>query len=110
LVKEASEALLLQRPANNFSLQLPYCTRFSADRVMTVDASDSPLFSRGHAGDGFEHVYRIIPSTEFSADFPPDDRFLYQRGRQPMPQRFIRAYRSYWEIMNDPKSFYQSSS
>lgn len=89
------------------TLIFPEGERFflSADRVTT--ASESPcLFFRvdmpGHIrhdrGMGFDHVYlsyhdpRIIPSTEFLRDFPPDGRFLYRRGRGPLPERFIRAY------------------
>jgi hypothetical protein len=77
----------------------------SADRVTTV--SESPeLFFRvdmpGHIkhkeGLGFDHIYlsyhepSIIPSTEFVMDFPPDARFVYRRGVDPRPERFIRAY------------------
>lgn len=77
----------------------------SADRVTTV--SESPcLFFRvdmpGHIkhgdGMGFDHVFlsyndpRILPSTEFLHDFPPDARFLYRRGAMPKPERFIRGY------------------
>ena len=78
---------------------------FSADRVTTV-AESPALFLRvdmpGHIkhrdGMGFDHVYlsyhdpSIIPSTEFVADFAPDERFLYRRGERPLPERFIRAY------------------
>jgi hypothetical protein len=77
---------------------------FSSDRVTTVN--DCPaLFFRvdmpGHikhsGGEQFEHIYlsyadSMLPSTDFTMDFPPDGRNLYQRGRQPLPQRFIRAY------------------
>jgi hypothetical protein len=80
---------------------------FSADRVTTVNECPS-LFFRvdmpGHikhsGGDTFEHIYLsygagggvTLPSTDFTMDFPPDGGNLYQRGRQPMPQRVIRAY------------------
>ena len=76
-----------------------------ADRVTTV--SESPaLFFRvdmpGHIkhrrrATGFDHVYlsyndpAIIPSTEFAHDFPPDAKFLYRRGVDPLPERFIRG-------------------
>ena len=89
------------------TLIFPQGERFflCADRVTTV--SESPcLFFRvdmpGHIkhkkGYGFEHVYlgyhdpATIPSTEFVADFAPDDRFLYRRGFDPLPKRFIRGY------------------
>ena len=77
---------------------------FSSDRVTTVCESNA-LFVRvdmpGHIkhkeGDSFEHIYlsypeRTIPATDFTMDFPPDGANLYQRGKQPMPQRFIRVY------------------
>jgi hypothetical protein len=89
------------------TLVFPRGERFflSADRVTTV--SESPeLFLRvdmpghiRHGGKiGFEHVYlsyndpAILPSTEFGMDFPPDAKFLYRRGVDPRPERFIRAY------------------
>ena len=77
---------------------------FSADRVTTVNECPS-LFFRvdmpGHIkhrqGDTFEHIYlsylhRTLPSTDFAMEFSPDSANLYQRGKQPMPDRFIRAY------------------
>jgi hypothetical protein len=77
----------------------------SADRVTTIAASES-LFLRidmpGHIkhrqGASFDHIYLSyndpsqIPSTEFAADFAPDEKFLYQRAAHPLPERFIRAY------------------
>jgi hypothetical protein len=38
------------------------------------------------------HDPAIIPSTEFVADFAPDERFFYRHGERPLPERFIRAY------------------
>ncbi|MFO0907903.1 MAG: hypothetical protein U0794_05995 [Isosphaeraceae bacterium] len=89
------------------TLVFPAGERFflSADRVTTVNASDA-LFFRvdlpGHvkhqAGAGFEHIYlsyhgpALIPSTEFQHNFAPDEKFLYRRGVDPLPDRFIRAY------------------
>jgi hypothetical protein len=78
---------------------------FSADRVTTV-AESPELFFRvdmpGHIkhkdGMDFDHVYlsyndpAILPSTEFGDDFAPDERFLYRRGSNPRPERFIRGY------------------
>lgn len=77
---------------------------FAADRVTSVNASDA-LFLRtdlpGHIkhnqGDSFREIYLsyhgVIPSTEFTKDFPPDEKFLYVRGEDPTPERMIRAYR-----------------
>jgi hypothetical protein len=90
------------------TLIFPEGERFflSADRVTTV--SDSPALSfrvdmPGHirhsgAMMSFDHVYlsyhepSILPSTEFQRDFPPDAKFLYQRGVSRLPERFIRGY------------------
>ena len=89
------------------TLIFPQGERFflSADRVTTVSTSpelffrvDMPGHIKHDRGAGFEHIYlsyhepAIIPSTEFTVDFPPDERFLYRRGASPLPQRFIRAY------------------
>jgi hypothetical protein len=89
------------------TLVFPENERFflSSDRVTTV--SESPeLFFRvdmpGHIkhdhGREFTRVYlsyntpSIIPSSEFAADFPPDRKYIYRRGVEPKPTRFIRAY------------------
>ncbi len=76
---------------------------FSAETITTVNDHDA-LFYRidmpGHIqhreGDRFEKVWLSyhgeIPSSEFCRDFPPDERFLYQRNDRAIPQRMIRAY------------------
>lgn len=76
----------------------------SCDKVTTVNDSEA-LFLRvdmpGHikhsGGDTFSEVYLsyhgTIPSTEFAADFPPDERFFYRRDDNQLPERIIRAYR-----------------
>jgi hypothetical protein len=88
------------------TLVFPDDTRYflSADRVTTVCESktlflrvDMPGHIKHRAGDTFEHVYlsygeQVLPSTDFVMDFPPDGGNLYQRGKQPAPRRFIRAY------------------
>jgi hypothetical protein len=89
------------------TLIFPQGERFflSADRVTTASASpelffrvDMPGHIKHRAGSGFEHVFlsyhdpSIVPSTEFAHDFPPDARFLYRRGVDPLPARFIRGY------------------
>jgi hypothetical protein len=89
------------------TLVFPQGERFflSADRITTVSASPE-LFYRidmpGHIRHGgklsFDHVYLsyndppILPSTEFQMDFPPDAKFLYRRGVEKRPERFIRGY------------------
>jgi hypothetical protein len=87
------------------TLVFPHGQRYfvSCDRITTVNDSDG-LFLRldmpGHIrhkdGDTFSEVYLsyhgMIPSSEFLKDFPPDEKFLYQRGKTPLPDRVIRAY------------------
>lgn len=75
----------------------------SSDKVTTVNSSDA-LFLRldmpGHIrhdrGDTFSEVYLsyhgTLKSSEFFQDFPPDEKFIYRRGQNPLPKRFIRAY------------------
>jgi len=75
----------------------------SSDRITSVNASDA-MFLRvdmpGHIkhkqGDTFSEVYLSyrgrIPSSEFSQDFAPDEKFNYRREASPVPKRFIRAY------------------
>jgi hypothetical protein len=46
----------------------------------------------GNIVDLSYHEPSIITSTEFVADFAPDERFLYRRGDRRLPERFIRAY------------------
>ncbi|MBI3921331.1 MAG: hypothetical protein HY318_07940 [Armatimonadetes bacterium] len=78
---------------------------YACDTVTSVNAVDDLILRidlPGHLkhqnGDTFDRIYLSyhgeIPASEFVADFPPDARFLYQRGRQPMPDRMIRAYRT----------------
>jgi hypothetical protein len=86
---------------------VPDDTRYilCADRVTTVSRSealslriDMPGHIQHGRGHEFEHIYLsyndppILPSTEFTMDFPPDARFLYTRGESKRPERFIRAY------------------
>jgi hypothetical protein len=81
----------------------------SMDRIDSVNSSDA-MFLRidmpGHIrhtrGDTFSEIYLSylggtdglrIPAGEFFEDFPPDERFNYRRGTNPLPARFIRACR-----------------
>ena len=82
----------------------------SSDCVTSVNDSDA-MFLRldmpGHIkhtkGDTFSEVYLsykgIIPALEFLKEFAPDDKFLYVRGQDKTPERFIRAYH-----LRDPKT------
>ncbi len=76
----------------------------SMDKVEAVNSSpamflriDMPGHIKHRAGDTFSAVYLSyagsIPASEFFENFPPDQKFNYRRDRDPMPERFIRAYR-----------------
>ena len=77
---------------------------FISCETVTCENSVQDLFYRidmpGHlkhdSGDSFEKIYLsyhgLIDSMELSADFPPDERFLYTRNQDMIPDRFIRAY------------------
>jgi dienelactone hydrolase len=82
----------------------------SSDRITAVNSSDA-MFLRldmpGHikhrGGDTFSDVYlsylgHLAPSN-FLVNFAPDQKFNYRRGVNPLPKRFIRAYR-----LRDPKT------
>jgi len=88
-------------------LVFPEDTRyfFSVDRVTSVNTVDNlalridmPGHLKHNSGDSFSHIYLsycgTIPNTEFLEDFPPDERFRYGRGRDPLPERMIRAYKT----------------
>lgn len=82
----------------------------SSDKITSVNSSEA-MFLRldlpGHIkhrrGDTFSEVYLSyhgsIPPIEFLEDFAPDEKFNYRRDRDPVPKRFIRAYR-----LRDPKT------
>lgn len=82
----------------------------SSDKITSINASDA-MFLRidmpGHIkhtrGDSFSEIYLSyhgrIPAKEFTEDFPPDERFLYVRDEDKVPNRMIRAYR-----IRDPKT------
>ncbi len=82
----------------------------SSDKITSVNDGDGPFLRvdmPGHIkhknGDTFSEVYLSyfgkIPSAEFAKDFAPDEKFSYARGREKMPERFIRAYH-----LRDPKT------
>jgi hypothetical protein len=75
----------------------------SSDRITSVNDLDAPFLRLDMPGhikhkgtDTFSEVYLsyhgTIPASEFDKPFAPDERFNYQRGRDPLPRRFIRAY------------------
>jgi len=77
---------------------------FTMDRIDCVNESpalalriDMPGHIRHQDGDAFDLIYLsyrgFFPSGPFRQDFPPDEKFDYVRGRDPLPDRFIRAYR-----------------
>lgn len=96
----------------NQTLVFPQGKRYfvSSDRITAVNDSDA-MFLRidmpGHIkhnkGDTFSEVYLSyrgkIPASEFFENFAPDEKFNYTRGRDKVPQRFIRAYH-----LRDPKT------
>ncbi len=58
---------------------------------------DLPGHIRHLDGSAFEHVYlsyesAYLPSTDFFINFPPDEKFLYQRDDAQIPKHMIRAY------------------
>ncbi|MBI1346125.1 hypothetical protein GC163_07530 [bacterium] len=57
---------------------------------------DMPGHIQHKNGDTFSEIYLSyrgnIPSSEFAVNFAPDEKFNYTRGRDPVPERFIRAY------------------
>lgn len=82
----------------------------SMDKITSVNASDAmflridmPGHIRHQKGDRFTEVYLSyfghIPSREFFTNFAPDEKFIYRRGTEPLPKRFIRAYH-----LRDPQS------
>ncbi|WP_435009469.1 hypothetical protein P12x_000721 [Tundrisphaera lichenicola] len=75
----------------------------SSDRMDCVNSGEELFFRMdmpGHIkhkrGDTFSEVYLsyhgIIPASEFLEEFAPDAKYLYKRGMNPLPERFIRAY------------------
>lgn len=68
--------------------------------VNTVDGlilrTDLPGHLKHNKGDSFEQIYLSylgsLPNINFLEDFPPDGKYIYQRGKTPLPERMIRAY------------------
>lgn len=57
---------------------------------------DMPGHVKHKNGDTFEQIYLsyhgVIPAKAFAKDFAPDEKFLYQRKADKLPERMIRAY------------------
>lgn len=57
---------------------------------------DMPGHVQHQSGDRFEKIWLSyhgeIPASEFRQNFPPDEKFLYQRRDGSIPSRMIRAY------------------
>jgi hypothetical protein len=75
----------------------------SMQKIDLVNASEAPFLRvdmPGHIqhknGDSFSEIYLSyygrIPSSEFTTNFAPDEKFNYTRGRDRLPDRMIRAY------------------
>jgi hypothetical protein len=75
----------------------------SSDQVTTVNSSeamflrlDMPGHIKHHGEDTFSEVYLSyaghLAAREFSTNFAPDTKFIYRRGVETTPKRFIRAY------------------
>ena len=75
----------------------------SSDSITSVNSSeamflrlDMPGHIRHKQGDTFTEVYLSyvghVPASEFFVNFPPDGKFIYRRGTEEKPKRFIRAY------------------
>jgi hypothetical protein len=82
----------------------------SCDEVHAVNSSeamflriDMPGHIKHNNADTFSKIYLsyhgVIPASEFTRDFAPDERFNYTRGKNKQPDRFIRACR-----LRDPKT------
>ena len=84
-----------------------YISMQRIDMVNDSDAAflrvDMPGHIRHKDGDSFAEIYLSyhgrVPSSEFKENFPPDEKFNYTRGRNPLPERFIRAY-----LIRDPET------
>lgn len=89
------EQTLLFQPGHRFVLCCEKIT--SANDLDNIFYRiDMPGHIKHKNGDTFEQIYTsyqgTIPSKEFEKDFAPDQKFLYQRKDDRIPQRFIRAY------------------
>lgn len=90
------EQILVFQPGRRYVLSGETIT--SANDVENVFYRiDMPGHIRHKAGSTFSDIYLsyhgTIRASEFTKDFAPDARFLYQRREGKLPERMIRAYR-----------------
>jgi len=78
---------------------------FSTDSVTSANTMndlslriDMPGHLKHNNGDSFSQIYLsyygMVSRDDFLCDFPPDARFRYVRGHDPLPERIIRAYQT----------------
>ena len=64
---------------------------------------DMPGHIKHAGGDTFKQIFLSyhgdIPSSQFTKNFAPDERYNYRRGENAVPERFIRAYQ-----LRDPET------
>ncbi len=94
--------------------------RFSCveDQACVMMRMDMPTHIKHHGGDVFQQVYlsyhgKPIPQHKFHQNFAPQEHFLYQRGKNRVPRRFIRAIQlenGVWlaGMALDPSSVYEA--
>jgi hypothetical protein len=74
------------------------------DKITSVNTVEELLFRMdmpGHlkhtTGDPFEEIHLsyhgLIAAPAFATNFPPDERYLYQRDDGNLPRRYIRGYK-----------------
>jgi hypothetical protein len=89
------DQILVFQPGRRYVLSSERIT--SANTVDNVFYRiDMPGHIRHNKGDTFANIYLsyegVIPAREFTTNFAPDERFLYQRQDGKVPERMIRAY------------------
>ena len=74
------------------------------DRIASVNTVEQLLFRMDMPGhlkhenaDTFEEIYLsyhgIVSAPTFTTDFPPEERYLYQRDDANVPERYLRGYK-----------------
>lgn len=108
------EATYGREPGSLWEQTIVFCDGLryfmSSDHIVSANTVNHLIFRLdmpGHlkhsAGDSFEQIYlsyqpvdgcstMTLPAENFTPDFAPDERYLYQRDVCPLPERMIRAY------------------